>query len=196
MDQWPHMAIHPPNYWKLSQATIRFFTEVLHVKPLLTLDDWTQICQVFSEKGDGSHRCFPGANLKKSQQLRLEGSCEYPTIQFRQVWDVVFFTDIRSSLHHQQQQWHCHGEHINHSGSTGHRNLQRKGQHCGIGSTWTWEVMGEKPFSADFFWQKFGPFGSEVSNHRKLDLYRIFLNPILHGVRVRVISSKFCDVQI
>jgi len=27
------------------EATIRFFTEVLHVKPLLTLDDWTQICQ-------------------------------------------------------------------------------------------------------------------------------------------------------
>ena len=27
------------------QATIRFFTEVLHVKPFLTLDDWTVICQ-------------------------------------------------------------------------------------------------------------------------------------------------------
>lgn len=82
MDQWPHMAIHPPNCWKLSQATIRFFTEVLHVKPLLTLDDWTQICQVFSEKGDGS-QMFSGRKLEKSQQLRLGGSCEYPTIQFR-----------------------------------------------------------------------------------------------------------------
>eukprot|EP00435_Cladocopium_sp_Y103_P025113 s653_g6.t1 len=27
------------------EATVRFFTEVLHVKPFLTLDDWTVICQ-------------------------------------------------------------------------------------------------------------------------------------------------------
>ena len=79
MHQWPQMAIHPPTLgsWKLSQATIRFFTEVLHVKPLLTLDDWTQLCQVLSGPGDGP-RCFPGARFKKKSIIKVGGVVNIP----------------------------------------------------------------------------------------------------------------------
>lgn len=34
-----------PVLWHHCKATAIFFTDVLHVKPTLTLDDWTSICQ-------------------------------------------------------------------------------------------------------------------------------------------------------